>query len=78
MWMNSNPSREDVTAKERQQEFFNWFSDGGRVGMKTGGMDRRTFLKWIAGLAATATGLIKGKGLTTKSSYRKSSSESHC
>ena len=32
--------------------------------MKTGGMDRRTFLKWIAGLAATATGLIKGKGLT--------------
>ena len=63
--------REDVTAKDRQQEFFNWFSDGGRVGMKTGGMDRRTFLKWIAGLAATATGLIKGKGLTTKAPIAK-------
>jgi predicted GNAT family acetyltransferase len=63
--------REDVTAKARQQEFFNWFSDGGRVGMKTGGMDRRTFLKWIAGLAATATGLIKGKGLTTKAPIAK-------
>jgi len=58
--------RQDVTAKERQQEFFNWFSDGGRVGMKAGGMDRRTFLKWLAGIAATATGLIKGKGLTQK------------
>jgi hypothetical protein len=63
--------REDVTAKDRQQEFFNWFSDGGRVGMKTGGMDRRTFLKWIAGLAATATGLIKGKGLTQKAPVAK-------
>ena len=39
--------------------------------MKTGGMDRRTFLKWIAGLAATATGLIKGKGLTTKAPVAK-------
>ena len=63
--------REDVRAKDRQQEFFSWFSDGGRVGMKTGGMDRRSFLKWIAGLAATATGLIKGKGLTTKAPVAK-------
>ncbi len=63
--------RKGVRAKERQQEFFNWFSDGGRVGMKTGGMDRRTFLKWIAGLAATATGLIKGKGLTQKAPVAK-------
>ena len=63
--------RQDVTAKERQQEFFNWFSDGGRVGMKSGGMDRRTFLKWLAGIAATATGLIKGKGLTTKAPVAK-------
>jgi hypothetical protein len=39
--------------------------------MKTGGMDRRTFLKWLAGLAATATGLIKGKGLTQKAPVAK-------
>ena len=63
--------RKGVRAKERQQEFFNWFSDGGRVGMKAGGMDRRTFLKWLAGIAATATGLIKGKGLTTKAPVAK-------
>ena len=63
--------RRGVRAKERQQEFFNWFSDGGRVGMKAGGMDRRTFLKWLAGIAATATGLIKGKGLTTKAPVAK-------
>ncbi len=58
--------REDVTAKDRQQELFSMFSDGGRVGMKTGGMDRRTFLKWIAGLTATATGILTGKGVGKK------------
>ena len=37
------------------------FEEGGRVGFKTGGMNRRDFLKWLAALAAGATGIFKGK-----------------
>ena len=55
----------DLRAGERQEDFFSWFSKGGRVGVAEGGddfkpkggMTRRTFLKWLAALAAGATGI---------------------
>ena len=38
-----------------------FFNEGGRVGMKWGGgMDRRGFLKWLAGLGATVIGGASG------------------
>tara|TARA_R100001530_G_scaffold9526_1_gene9568 strand:- start:2393 stop:3862 length:1470 start_codon:yes stop_codon:yes gene_type:complete len=47
---------------ERRSKFReDHFEEGGRVGFKTGGMDRRTFLKWLGALAAGATGIFKGK-----------------
>ena len=59
--------RQDVRALDRADDF-GFFSEGGRVGMKTGGMDRRGFLKWLAGLGATviggATGLFKSGAKT--------------
>ena len=65
--------RQQVRARDRADDFDfgdpgGWFSDGGRVGMKTGGMDRRGFLKWLAALGATvvggATGLFKSGAKT--------------
>jgi len=54
--------RRDVRALDRADDF-DFFNEGGRVGMKTGGMDRRGFLKWLMGLAGTvgagASGLFK-------------------
>ena len=51
-------SDKGTRAKWRQQEFFD---EGGRVGMKFGGsMDRRGFLKWLAGITAGAVGAAKG------------------
>ena len=52
--------RRDVRALDRADPF-DFFSEGGRVGMKFGaGMDRRGFLKWLAGLAATIAGGASG------------------
>ena len=57
--------RKEVRALDREDDF-DFFSEGGRVGMKTGGMDRRGFLKWLAGLGAAvaggASGLFKSGG----------------
>ena len=55
--------RRDVRALDRSDDF-DFFNEGGRVGMKTGGgLDRRGFLKWLGALGATviggATGLLK-------------------
>jgi hypothetical protein len=51
-------SDKGTRAKWRQQEFFD---EGGRVGMKFGGsMDRRGFLKWLAGITVGAVGAAKG------------------
>ena len=63
--------RKEVRALDREDDFDfgdpgGLFSEGGRVGMKTGGMDRRGFLKWLAGLGAAvvggASGLFKSGG----------------
>tara|TARA_R110002012_G_scaffold267168_1_gene450809 strand:- start:105 stop:1625 length:1521 start_codon:yes stop_codon:yes gene_type:complete len=51
--------RQDVRALDRADDF-DFFSEGGRVGMKTGGMDRRGFLKWLAGLGAGIAGATSG------------------
>jgi len=51
--------RQDVRALDRADDF-DFFNEGGRVGMKTGGMDRRGFLKWLAGLGATVVGGASG------------------
>ena len=52
--------RQDVRARDRADDF-DFFSEGGRVGMKFGGgMDRRAFLKWLAGLGAGAIGAATG------------------
>ncbi len=54
--------RKEVRALDRADDF-DFFNEGGRVGMKTGGMDRRGFLKWLMGLAGTVgaggSGLFK-------------------
>jgi hypothetical protein len=54
--------RRDVRVLDRADDF-DFFNEGGRVGMKTGGMDRRGFLKWLMGLAGTVgaggSGLFK-------------------
>ena len=52
--------RRDVRALDRADDF-DFFSEGGRVGMKFGGgMDRRGFLKWLAALGATIAGGASG------------------
>jgi len=51
--------RQDVRALDRADDF-DFFNEGGRVGMKTGGMDRRGFLKWLAGLGAAVVGGASG------------------
>ena len=58
--------RREVRALDRSEDF-DFFSEGGRVGMKWGGgIDRRAFLKWLAGLGAAvaggASGLFKSAG----------------
>ena len=54
--------RQQVRALDRADDF-DFFNEGGRVGMKGGGMDRRGFLKWLAslgaGVVAGASGLFK-------------------
>jgi hypothetical protein len=65
--------REDVAAQERagerQEDFFDWFSKGGRVGLAEGGnkppfgMTRRSFLKWLIGSIVTGVAAVSGKGL---------------
>ena len=63
--------REDVAAQERvgerQEDFFSWFSEGGRVGMDKGGspfnVTRRGFLKWLVGSIAAGVAAVSGKGL---------------
>ena len=51
--------RRDVRALDRADDF-GFFSEGGRVGMRTGGMDRRGFLKWLTGLGAAVVGGASG------------------
>jgi hypothetical protein len=52
--------RRDVRALDRADDF-DFFSEGGRVGLwKGGGMDRRGFLKWLAALGATVVGGASG------------------
>ena len=52
--------RQETRAKWREDDF-DLFSEGGRVGMRLGGgMDRRGFLKWLAGLAAGTAAALKG------------------
>ena len=57
--------RRDARVLDRADDF-DFFNEGGRVGMKTGGMDRRGFLKWLMGLAggvaAGTSGLFKTGG----------------
>jgi hypothetical protein len=56
---------------ERQEDFFSWFSGGGRVGLAEGGnkkpfggfMTRRSFLKWLVGSIAAGTAALTGRGL---------------
>ena len=66
--------REDVATKERvgerQEDFFSWFSKGGRVGLAEGGnkkpfgsMTRRGFLKWLVGSIAAGVAAVSGRGL---------------
>jgi hypothetical protein len=66
--------REDVATKERvgerQEDFFSWFSKGGRVGLAEGGnkppfgsVTRRGFLKWLVGSIAVGTAALTGRGL---------------
>jgi len=50
----------DVVRGRSRAGVLNFFSDGGRVGLKSGGMDRREFLKWLAGVTAGAYGTMKG------------------
>jgi len=52
--------RRDVRALDREDDF-GFFSEGGRVGMRLGGgIDRRAFLKWLAGLGAAVVGGASG------------------
>jgi hypothetical protein len=61
----------DLRAGERQEDFFSWFSKGGRVGVAEGGddfkpkggMTRRTFLKWLVGSIAAGVAAVTGKGV---------------
>ena len=60
----------DFRAGERQEDFFSWFSGGGRVGLAEGGnkkpfgsMTRRSFLKWLVGSIAAGTAALTGRGL---------------
>jgi len=66
--------REDVATRERvgerQEDFFSWFTEGGRVGLAEGGnkspfgsMTRRGFLKWLVGSIAAGVAAVSGKGL---------------
>ena len=59
-------SAEDRAA-DRQEDFFSWFSKGGRVGMEKGGspfnMTRRGFLKWLVGSIVAGVAAVSGKGL---------------
>jgi hypothetical protein len=50
----------DVVRARSREDVLDFFSDGGRVGLKSGGMDRRAFLKWLAGITAGAYGTVKG------------------
>ena len=57
-------------AGERQEDFFSWFSGGGRVGLAEGGnkkpfgsMTRRSFLKWLVGSIAAGVAAVSGRGL---------------
>ena len=57
-------------AGERQEDFFDWFSKGGRVGLSEGGnkkpfgsMTRRGFLKWLVGSIVAGVAAVSGKGL---------------
>jgi len=61
---------EEFRAGERQEDFFSWFSGGGRVGLAEGGnkkpfgsMTRRGFLKWLVGSIAAGVAAVSGKGL---------------
>ncbi len=52
--------RQDVRALDRADDF-DFFNEGGRVGLAGGGgMDRRGFLKWLMGLAAGVAGGASG------------------
>ena len=59
----------EFRAGERQEDFFDWFSKGGRVGLKEGGqkppfsMTRRGFLKWLVGSIAMGVAAVSGRGL---------------
>ena len=54
--------RKEVRALDRADDF-DFFNEGGRVGMKTGGMDRRGFLKWLVGSIAAGVTALSGKGI---------------
>jgi hypothetical protein len=66
--------REDVATRERvgerQEDFFSWYTEGGRVGLAEGGnkkpfggsMTRRSFLKWLVGSIAVGTAALTGRG----------------
>jgi hypothetical protein len=57
----------EFRAGERQEDFFSWFSKGGRVGMDKGGspfsMTRRGFLKWLVGSIVAGVAAVSGKGI---------------
>ena len=59
----------EFRAGERQEDFFDWFSKGGRVGLAEGGnkspfsMTRRGFLKWLVGSIVAGVAAVSGKGI---------------
>ena len=66
--------REDVATRERvgerKEDFFSWFTEGGRVGLAEGGnkppfggsMTRRSFLKWLVGSITVGVAALTGRG----------------